>query len=554
MTRTESATVYMQSVAAHRREYDAAIARAVAFLEKHRSTLTEQQKAEVGELLAGLETGRNAIETPRIDGQPQLARLSGVDAGLLRDLKWVSAKADLVLDLLDQNVSILKAGYAWLSVLGGLTWAMLLLLNSQGTLLDDEIGHVLIARDAWIEPSLILNEWGRTATTLLFMPVAPFGLTAARFGALALSGLTVLLTVRLGRRLGVELPWAIPLLLFCQPWFAQSSFQALTEIPFALFAVAGWGLLLEGHLFLAGLMIGLLPLARHEGILLLGLWVAASAYRRQWSGVLGGLIPLVLYNTVSYLTVGTVPAALYFATRPTDIYGSGGWLHYAMPLLAGVGKPVALLAALGIPAMLRSPRARLFVSWNLIYMAMHVVFFRFGLFGSGGYGVFLVPIAPLVAIMAAQGLAALMSLLQAAHLVRRLERAGVALMMVVVTVLVIRTGSVAAPIPRDTYQTPMEEAASWLRREGLDRGPIVAAHVWLYYFLPLRIDSPRPPIESVSAGTVLVWDSRYSDMGGWPLADLSDPKNGWESLKHFGSDVGIYRKSPTAGSADESEP
>jgi hypothetical protein len=38
----------MQSVAAHQVEYDAAIARAVAFLEQLGSTLNEEQTAEVG--------------------------------------------------------------------------------------------------------------------------------------------------------------------------------------------------------------------------------------------------------------------------------------------------------------------------------------------------------------------------------------------------------------------------------------------------------------------------------------------------------------------------
>jgi hypothetical protein len=517
----------MQAVAAPQTEYDPPIARAVAFLAKHGSTLTAEQKADVDALIARLEAAHQTVD----------------NAAPTPHLAAVSATADRLVSALDQKASVLGATYAWLVALGGLTWAAFLLLGSRGTLLDDEIGHVIFARDAWGDPALILNEWGRTANTLVFMPSAPFGFTAARFFALALSGLTVLLTVRLGRRLGVQLPWAIPLLLFFQPWFAQTSFQALTEIPFMLFVVAGWGLLLEGHLVLAGLAIGLLPLTRHEGILLLALWVAVSAWRRQWSGVVGALIPLVVYNLVSYVTTGVLPAAIYFTPKPTDMYGSGGWLHYALPLLAGVGKPVAVLAALGLPATLRSPRTRLLLAWSVIYVLMHVVIFRFGLFASGGYVVFLLPIAPVVAIMATHGLATLLSLVRAARLDPLLARAATALTVVAVSVVVLRTGSVAAPIPRDTLYQSMDDAASWLRQEGLDHEPLAARHVWLFNLLSIRIDAPRPPVESLPVGTVLVWDSKYSDDGGWTMTYLADPHHGWQSLQQFGGGaVAIFRK------------
>ncbi len=451
-------------------------------------------------------------------------------------------KADGALGDLYQHASAVATTYAWLTVLGGLSWALLLLLESGGTLLDDEVSHVVIARDAWRDPTLILNVWGRTANTLVFMPVAPFGLTPARVFALALSCVIVLLTVRLARHLDVEWPWVTPLLLLFQPWFAQWSFQAVTEIPFTLFMIAGWVLLFEEHLIIASLAIGLLPLIRHEGILLLGLWVALIAWRRQWVAALAGPVPLVVYNLVSYLTTGFVPASIYFAPKPTDLYGSGGWFHYALPLLDGVGIPVLLLAVLGLPAMVRRSPARLFLAWNAIYVAMQVVIFRFGLFASGGYLVFLLPVAPLVAIMAAHGLRELLSRIEAARLAPRIERAAGALLILTVTVLVVKGGLAASPIPRDPYQTPLEEAASWVRDEGLNHSPVVATHIWFYYYLPLRVGTPEPPLAALPVGTVLVWDSKYSELQGWTLAELSDPDNGWELLQQFGGDVRIYRK------------
>jgi hypothetical protein len=148
--------------------------------------------------------------------------------------------------------------------------------------------------------------------------------------------------------------------------------------------------------------------------------------------------------------------------------------------------------------------------------------------------------------MAAEGLAVLLNLVRAARLVPRLQQAATGLIVVVVTVLVIRGGLVASAIPRDTYQTPLEEAAAWLRQEGLDRGPVYARHIWLFYYLPLRLDIGYvgpPPVESVRVGTVFVWDSKYSDPAGWLLTNLSDPKNGWQSLQEFdGGNVRIFRR------------
>lgn len=69
-------------------------------------------------------------------------------------------KADWLLRRLWQHASVLAATYAWLATLGGLTWSALLLLKSQGTLLDDEIAHVLIARNwALREGAAVLSNF-----------------------------------------------------------------------------------------------------------------------------------------------------------------------------------------------------------------------------------------------------------------------------------------------------------------------------------------------------------------------------------------------------------
>jgi hypothetical protein len=144
-------------------------------------------------------------------------------------------------------------------------------------------------------------------------------------------------------------------------------------------------------------MIGLLPLARHEGILLVRTMgrdecLPSPVVRRAGPTHPAGSLQYDLIPDCR-LPDGSLPAAVYLTPKPTDFYGSGGWLHYGMPLLAGVGKPVALLAMLAIPAILRSPRARLFLAWDLIYVAMHVVIVRFASSARVGMACSLMPIS-----------------------------------------------------------------------------------------------------------------------------------------------------------------
>ena len=59
----------------------------------------------------------------------------------------------------------------WVAFAAGLGWTLLLWARAAplSSVLDDEIGHFVVARDAWSHPELILNVWGRAGTTLAFM-------------------------------------------------------------------------------------------------------------------------------------------------------------------------------------------------------------------------------------------------------------------------------------------------------------------------------------------------------------------------------------------------
>jgi len=70
-----------------------------------------------------------------------------------------------------------------------------LLFASDGTALQDEIGHYIISRDAIANPELILDLWGRTLHTILYILPAQFGLDGARLASVGLAALTVIVSI-----------------------------------------------------------------------------------------------------------------------------------------------------------------------------------------------------------------------------------------------------------------------------------------------------------------------------------------------------------------------
>ncbi|MBL8162012.1 MAG: hypothetical protein JNJ61_08505 [Anaerolineae bacterium] len=154
----------------------------------------------------------------------------------------------------------------------GLWWAGNFYINSPAIEFSDELSHYFIARDAIEEPLLFLNDWGRPGNTLAYAIPSSFGFEERRLATLyVFSTLIVFFTTLIAKRL--KLSWQlVPLMLWFQPWFYQYAFQSLTVIPFTLFLVAGILAWLIGQMRWASLLIGMLPLVRHESLPLVLLW------------------------------------------------------------------------------------------------------------------------------------------------------------------------------------------------------------------------------------------------------------------------------------------
>lgn len=407
----------------------------------------------------------------------------------------------------------------WALFIGAVLLVLWVWMRSTGAANDDELGHFLIARNAWRKPFLVLDLWGRVVNTLLYMPGALVSLEAARATAVIMTALTVLTTTHIARRLGLTRLWLIPLLLWFQPGVIDQGYAALTTVPFMLLlalAVACW---LDERITLSAVLMACLSLTRHEGIALFGaMWLLLLA-TRQWRAALLGLTPILLYN-LAYLVVvqppiQELPLMTYvFADRGTE-YGSGSWEHFAVGLVILAGGPVTLLMLCALPRLRQLPRTHLVIFVpSLLYVLIHTLIFRFGLYASGGYYEFLLPVCPAVSLIAALGAEALIDVCTSVvhRSPPRTQRLVFGVWACVVALPVLFVALTVPPWQIRESQVEAQKAANWLHTTEIHVDDIWSMSVWVYhqYDLPLRtFDGWIHVPAALPLGAVLVWDSKY---------------------------------------------
>ncbi|MGE0407311.1 MAG: hypothetical protein AB7O65_13530, partial [Candidatus Korobacteraceae bacterium] len=382
---------------------------------------------------------------------------------------------------------------------------------------------------------LILDTWGRAIHTLFFMPAAALGWSGYRWAALLASAGTVAITYLIGKRLQIAFAWAIPLLLWFQPWFVVTSFTGITEVTFSLALLAAIYCALRKSDLMAGLLFGMLPLIRTEGAGLSVLFFVYCAFRREWKAMALIAGPVVLYNVAGLLGMGMLPAHVYMNARPISQeqldmmkFPTGSWGLYPKTLVAYAGPPLMVLMLYGLPMVFRSVARVLVAIPFTAYFAAHVVIAKFSLFGTGGDWRYILPAAPAVAIVAAMGLGLLVAQVRDGvqswlpQLPKPMITVPILFMCLgVVTLYGIRGSD---PLQEDPEQRPAREVAAWLRDAGLASQNLVSTHPWIYYYLPRQVPdmlwSRHPLPAAFPAGTILLWDTHYSEIFGWRREEL----------------------------------
>lgn len=317
-----------------------------------------------------------------------------------------------------------------------------LALLSDGAYHDDDLTHYLFARDAWRDPSLLLNAWGRPGFTIPYALVAwlgdtATGFTACRLLSAAFTIVTLILVAqtahalrrevaevgRVERALGTEaaaVGW-----LLATPLFVHLGTTTLTETVCALYLAAGTRALTRGKPSVAAAWIALAPLARHEAIVLVVACAAIFAWRREWRAVLLLGWALVAANTVAAAMGWALPSAVLFEGQPDGAakYGTGSLTFYLVRWVEACGPLLVVLAGAGGVALLRDAVPGLSrysrVTWQsddgrrlasaliglgaLGYVALQTLLYFRNTHASGGYARFLIPVAPWMALCAWEG-------------------------------------------------------------------------------------------------------------------------------------------------------
>jgi hypothetical protein len=444
---------------------------------------------------------------------------------------------------------------------GGFLWCLIYLLVSPGWSLDDEISHYLRSRSVWENPVLIFDAWTRIGRNLFHIIPAPFGLTAARIWTLLFAAGAVWLTTLLAIRLGVKRAWLIPLALWFQPWFVELSWGVLTQTPFLVALLAGIWFLSGRRLAWSGFCFGLLPLIRHEGIALLGLWALAVTVERLAArnplalipAAAASAVPLATYNLAAWICLGELPSRIYFDAKPTEIYGSGPLWHFLAVCLIPAGPFTLVLAAFGLPGCVRGWKTCWPLLFYAAYFGLHSVIFWKGLFASGGYYHFLMPAAPGLAIAAVFGADALLDCGKTkTTALAWILMAGMAVQgFVLLHVLAMQYWAGVPPrlgLAREPIHQALQEALDWQAVHRPHATPIICRHIYAAYSRDWQETPARRALAGMTAPQIpttalVIWEHKYADVTGLALNDFLQSGSGWKEVATFGrGTVRIFEK------------
>jgi hypothetical protein len=447
---------------------------------------------------------------------------------------------------------------------------------ARGVYNDDDLGHYLLARDAWTKPELFLNVWGRPLFTLVYAVPARLGFQAVQLTTAIVTALTAVITGAGAARLGAPAPLGAAL-YGTMPFVLLLAYSSLTEPICALVLAGALWAWLAGRRGIGLALAALVPLGRLELLPLVVLWgvLHAGLRPRRW---LLGLVP-----AAGVLAWGIIAAAVsgdplwivhQIFTGQDRFYAPAGLWHYPRGLIYVVG-PVVFLFAL-TDGVERAARRRFdLVSWGqLAVVALYAVFsWKLAVGQAAGFLRHLVAVAPLFALSASRGIATAFGgdraawrraagtlvagsvivgvflsralvmhhravgpfepvrLVAAAAILALLlwlrpdrQRAGRAVaagLTLLCMIALVYAVTAEPPLPASAEQAAVQALWKWFEESEWAAAPLVVTHPWFLIELDAAGRRPpgglpqvqRPQVEQAPPGTVIIWDSHYSI---WP--------------------------------------
>ncbi len=469
--------------------------------------------------------------------------------------------------------------WIWWSLLGAL--AVLLRLRSTGLIeAGDGVQHYQIARAALHHPILLLDHWGKPLFTLLAMPFAQLG----AWGITLFNALCFVLTCRLADDLlkphGTFFRGAFAPVLLLAPAYGSMVLAGMTEVLFALMAVAVLWAFATDRARTALVIASFMPYARPEAIAVLPFVALWTVWTGRWR-----LLPYLALGSVLYALIGTLVWGdpLWYIHRDpyydaSDTYGHGGPFHFLHGLPEVFGSPflvVATLALLCLPWLwwqrpeLRPRLLQLMVLAMLPALAvvvLHSVLWWKGWKGSLGLLRVLVTVVPLVALVALDLLGTATNRIWTTAL-GRWTAASVAALLYLRFAVMAFLAMRPVPVHADPYQAFLNTVGEALVKEKQKHQRVVFYHPYLAFRAELdpydsttafhcRGLNMTPTDPGISKGDLLVWDAHFSpNEGRTPLAPLLEhpsvqlvgayvPVDGMDVLGGHPFEVLLFRNGP----------
>lgn len=452
----------------------------------------------------------------------------------------------------------------------------------------DTFVHYQMSRYSWIHHELLLNQWGKPVFTVLFSPIAQFGIQAVIWANLLLIFFEAFLVLKIANQLQLKRSWLAPLLFLTCPVIFDNAVSALTEIICALFLILFIHWSLKGRFILGALVLSFMPFARSEGFVILGIAAMFFFFTRRWK-----YIPLlaagsIVMNTIGYLNTGfplwIFDSNPYVHTEITS-YGSGSFFHFfiwSIPVF-GVGFLFLLkstwFSALGIrnritsdwksPA--KSEESKVFLLkhqvlfWIVLgsfwgYFMAHTMLWWLGMWASLGLlRVMFVIAAPMVIL----ALIELNKFLDQRPNIGKWKTIHVLVFVLCGTALGSNTlilGAFGAPVEYGIEEAVLDEMHAWMKAEGVTtHGSVFAGHAYVTIALDIDPNDYSKTnrlrfYEYAQKGDLIVWDGHYGpNEENTPIekmnADTSlvllkefRPKREYRPLNDMPFYVRLYRK------------
>ncbi|NLF43974.1 MAG: hypothetical protein GX587_14875, partial [Bacteroidales bacterium] len=406
----------------------------------------------------------------------------------------------------------------------------------------DDINHYRLARYAFQHPEFFLDHWGKPLFTILASPFAQFGYFGAKMYNVIMALLAALFVFKISRKYYEDSAIMGIAFVLLAPVFMGLIPSSMTEITGAcVLALALW-LFYNKKYIATAIVIGLLPFARLEGVLIAGCFGLAMLMHRQWKSIpflFAGLVLFSLIGIPVHHDIFWVFTKVPYSSASAAIYGSGSLWFYLENTKSIIGIPMAVFALVGVVhwiALLiisnKEERRKeidfflLIILPAFLIVAFHSVTWYLGV-GAFPLLRFMVLIVPLYAIIAIRGFWVIEKLITFNKPVLKYILRGF------VVLLLLTTSLKFYPIPVKLHGAPVviKQSCNWIEEQGLSDRTVYYYDPYVFFFLDKNPFDPTQarekvfnrnnPGEQIEVGSLVVWDGSLAEShGGLPLSRL----------------------------------